>query len=98
MLAVRAGFEPEGCLRMMDALGPSQFNDSKASHPDSQTRALKLQALIGSQDTNAIKEEGETALAVSGALAYERFDAKNSLRIGARGKTSSDDLERLFGQ
>ena len=96
---VKAGFEPDGCLRVMEVLGRTPGAELDTTHPAIPKRIDQLNQLVEQYPPQTLAEEGKKRLAISQPLTYDKSKDGESLRINSRrGGSSADDLERLFGQ
>ena len=95
----KAGFEPEGCLRVMEVLGRTPGAELDTTHPAIPKRIDQIKQLIQENPPQTLAEEGKKKIATSQPLTYDKSKDGKSLRINSsRGGSSSDDLERLFGE
>ena len=95
----KAGFEPEGCLRVMKVLGRTPGAELDTTHPAIPKRIDQIQELMKENPPQTLAEEGKKRIATSQPLTYDKSKDGMSLRINSsRGGSSSDDLERLFGE
>ena len=99
LASVRAGFEPEGCLRVMDVLARTPGAEFDTTHPAVPKRIEALKALIKKYPPQTLKREGQARIAKSQALTYDLSRDKKSLRINSiHGGSVDDDLKRMFGE
>ena len=97
--SVRAGFKPEGCLKMMEVLdklpgGETEYE--KNNHPMPSQRQEEIQALITQYPPQTLVAEGKAKLSGNqNPLNYSFSQEQQSLRINRR--SSIDDLENLLG-
>ena len=97
LASVRAGFEPEGCLRAMEVIARTPGAEFDTTHPAAPKRIQALKALIKKYPPQTLKREGEARIAKSQALTYSLSRDKNSLRINSvRGGSAGDDIENMF--
>lgn len=97
--SVQAGFEPEGCLRVMKVLSGTPGAEFDTSHPAIPKRILQLQELMNQYPPETLTQKGEAFLSGTEALTYDLSKDGQSLRINSRrGGSSSEDIERLFDQ
>ncbi len=103
--SVKAGFDPNGCVAVMDILGRmpgSQLKDG--SHPAPESRTEKIQALMAKYPPETLKAEGETLLkAKTTPLQYETFSYEveqggtlSGLKILPITGTTTDDLQNYL--
>lgn len=97
LASVRAGFEPEGCLRAMEVIARTPGAEFDTTHPAVPKRIEALKALIKKYPPQTLKREGEARIAKSQALTYSLSRDKKTLRINSvRGSSAGDDIERMF--
>ena len=96
--SVRAGFDPKGCLRVMELLSRQNGAqiDNDAVHPSTNKRIAKLKEYDLEYDIQALKNEGKRNVANTSALSYEHNKDESLLIIYSRFGSPQDDLERLF--
>ncbi|MDJ0897746.1 MAG: M48 family metallopeptidase [Xenococcus sp. MO_188.B8] len=93
----RAGFEAEGCLRMLGVLGRTPGAEFDTTHPAIPKRIETLKDLMKDYPAENLAQEGEAQLAISQPLTYDLSKDGESLRINShRGGSSADDLEQMF--
>jgi beta-barrel assembly-enhancing protease len=96
--AIAAGFEPEGCLRMLDVLSrlPGSLRDS-LSHPAVPDRIEAIQNLI--ESSSVLENTNNSELDNTEPLTYQWLDAAQQLRINSsRGGSFGEDWDKLFGR
>jgi predicted Zn-dependent protease len=94
----RAGFDPEGCLRVMDILGRTPGAEFDTSHPSVPKRVEQLKELMTQYPAQTLAQEGKTRI-TGNPLSYSLSSDGMSLRINRRGGGSTaDDIDRRFGQ
>lgn len=96
----KAGFEPEGCIRMLKILSrtPHAYLDSE-SHPSATTRMEQMTKLISETDLEALKLAGENNLLVvrRQPLTYGQGLDGKSLRINSSyGSSDSNAIDNMF--
>ncbi|MGF1513919.1 MAG: M48 family metalloprotease [Elainellaceae cyanobacterium] len=95
---VRAGFEPQGCVTMLEALNriPGSQRDSM-THPATPARISGIQAMGSQYPSAALEAEGNANLSANPtALTYDLSRDGNSLRINSR--SGSSDIDDLLPQ
>lgn len=93
---VRAGFDPQGCITMMEALNriPGSQLDSM-THPATPDRITALEALAEQYPAATLEAEGDANLAANPtALTYDLSRDRNSLRINSQ--SGSVDIDNLL--
>ncbi|MFN5463566.1 MAG: M48 family metallopeptidase [Cyanobacteriota bacterium] len=80
----RAGFDPQGCLRVMDVLGRMPEAEFDGTHPAIPRRAKALRALMVEQPPSSLAAEGRVRLQGSSALTYTISEDRKSLRVNSR--------------
>lgn len=94
----RAGFEPEGCLRVMDVLGRTAGAEFDTTHPAIPKRVEKLKELMAQYPAPNLAQEGKTRL-TGNPLSYDLSSDGASLRINRRGGGSTAaDIDSRFGK
>lgn len=97
LASVRAGFEPEGCLRAMEVLARTPGAEFDTTHPAVPKRIEALKALIQKYPPQTLKQEGKARMGNSQALTYSLSLDGKSLRINSiRGGSAADDIDRMF--
>lgn len=95
--SVRAGFEPEGCLRVMQVLAQMPGSEFDTTHPAVPKRIEAIKALIIKYPPQTLTKEGEALISKTKPLTYNISKDKTSLRINSlRGGSQADDIERRF--
>jgi beta-barrel assembly-enhancing protease len=99
MAMVRAGFEPEGCLRAIEMLDRIANSQGNTDHPPISQRMETIKALIAKYPPSTLLPEGEAKITKSSPLNYDIAQDKTSLRINSRhGDSAAKDINRLFGK
>jgi predicted Zn-dependent protease len=97
--AVRAGFEPEGCLRAMAVLAKTPGAEFDSTHPAVPKRIEALKALAIKYPPQTLVREGNAKITATQPLTYDLSRDKASLRINShRGGSLVDDIDRRFGK
>jgi predicted Zn-dependent protease len=92
----RAGFEPEGCLRVMEVLGRTPGAEFDTTHPAIPKRIEYIKELMAKYPAQTLAQEGKTRLA-GNPLSYDFSSDGQSLRINRRGGGSTADvIDRNF--
>ncbi len=96
----KAGFDPSGCLQVMEVLGRTPGAEFDTSHPAVPKRIERLRELMRERPAETLAQEGKLYLSTRRVpLTYELSKDGKSLRINSRrGSSASEDLERQFGQ
>lgn len=103
--SVKAGFNPNGCLDVMDILGRMPGAQTEHStHPAPETRSEKIKALMAKYPPETLKAEGRTLLdAKVNPLQYQTFSYQvegggtlAGLKLLPITGTTSDDLENYL--
>jgi len=81
---VRAGFDPKGCLRVMEVLGRTPGAEFDSEHPAIPRRTAALEAMLQDPATGKLAAEGRARLLGSPALTYSLSADGESLRINSR--------------
>ncbi len=96
----RAGFDTQGCLRMMDVLSRTEGAEFDTSHPAVPKRIEKLKEIMTKYTAQSLTNEGKVNLnASSQPLTYEKSKDGISLRINSRfGGSTADSIDRVLGK
>lgn len=95
----KAGFEAEGCIRVMDVLGRTSGAEFDTTHPAIPKRIEQLRALMNQYPPATLAQEGESLIKSTQPLTYDLSKDGQSLRINSRrGGSAADDIDRRFGQ
>lgn len=94
----KAGFDPEGCIRVMEVLGQTPGGELDTDHPAVPKRIEKLRELMASTPPAALAADGEAVLAKNATpLTFDLSRDDKALRINpAAGGSAADDLEARF--
>lgn len=97
--AVRAGFEPEGCLRSLNMLSRLPGSGrSSLTHPSIPERITAIETLIRQHSSEALAAVGRNRLRTTEPLSYYWSADQKWLRIDSkRGGCFKCDLERVLG-
>ena len=99
LYSVRAGFEPEGCLRVMQVLGRTPGAEFDTDHPAIPKRIEALKALIAKYPPQTLAAEGQARISATKPLSYDVSKDGKTLRINSRhGGSAGQDIDRKFGQ
>lgn len=93
-----AGFDPEGCIRVMEVLGQTPGGELDTDHPAVPKRIEKLREMMASTPPATLAADGEAALAKNASpLTFDLSRDDKALRINpAAGGSAADDLEARF--
>jgi beta-barrel assembly-enhancing protease len=92
-----AGFEPEGCLRVMEVLGRTAGSEFDTTHPAIPKRIEQLKTLMNQYPPDKLAQQGKQKLSTIPPLTYDISRDKSSLRINSRrGGSSTNNIERMF--
>lgn len=95
----RAGFDPEGCLRMMEVLGRTPGAEFDTTHPAAPKRLEQLKELMVEYPPQRLVQEGELRLKTSRPLTYSLSEDGQSLRINSQqGGSTGDTIDRMFNR
>ncbi len=98
-LIATAGFDPQGCLRVMAILKNMPTAEFDTTHPSIPKRIDRLKSLIAENQTEYLVLRGKKELFESFPLTYNLSKDRLSLRINSsRGGDTGADIDRLFGQ
>jgi beta-barrel assembly-enhancing protease len=79
----KAGFNPQGCMRMFEVLGRMPSAELDTSHPSVPARLQAMQELTTRMPATKLKQEGFASLARLQPLTYGMSSDGKSLRINA---------------
>ena len=92
-----AGFEPEGCMRVMEILGRTSGSEFDTSHPAIPKRIEQLKSLMTEYPASKLAQQGKQKLTAVPPLTYDLSKDNSSLRINSRrGGSSGNSIERMF--
>lgn len=95
----RAGFDPEGCLRLMEVFGRTPGAEFDTTHPATRKRIEQLKSLMQEYPAQQLAQEGQRALGGSRPLSYSLSEDGTSLRVNSRhGASTADSLDRMFSR
>lgn len=80
----RAGFDPNGCLRLMDVLGRMPEAEFDGTHPAIPRRAKEFRALMLETPPQRLAADGRARLLGRPALTYAISEDRQSLRVNSR--------------
>jgi beta-barrel assembly-enhancing protease len=90
----RAGFDPQGCIRMFEVLSRTAGAEMDTDHPSVPSRISAMQDLMAKTPATTLSVEGRTNLARTQPLAYGMSTDGQSLRINsAIGSSPSRDIQ-----
>jgi beta-barrel assembly-enhancing protease len=101
LYSVKAGFDPNGCVAVMDVLGRMPGAQVEGgSHPAPEKRSTQIKDLIAKYPPETLKTEGKTAMqAKPNPLSYEVFSYQvegggtfSGLKVFPITGTTADDL------
>jgi predicted Zn-dependent protease len=93
----KAGFESDGCFRVMEVLGRTEGAEFDTDHPAIPKRVEQLQQLVKQFPPESLALEGKAKISASKPLDYDLSKDGISLRINSRrGGSSGDDIDRMF--
>ena len=106
LYSVRAGFNADGCLHVMDVLGRMPgAQTNQVSHPAPERRSAQINALIAKYPPSTLKAEGKTKLDMSKPLGYEIFVSQgenggeySGLKILPRTGNTINSLDAIINQ
>ena len=98
-LMATAGFEAEGCLRVMQVLSRLPSAEFDTTHPAIPKRTARLKELMQQYPAENLATLGKRKLYENNQpLTYNRSSDRRSLRINSqRGGSSAEDIDRMFG-
>lgn len=97
--SAKAGFDPEGCLRVMQVLSQIPGSEADSGHPAVPKRIEAIKALMIKYPPQTLAKEGEARISKTKPLTYNLSKDKASLRINSiRGGSQADDIDHRFGK
>jgi predicted Zn-dependent protease len=79
----RAGFDPQGCMRMFEVLSRTAGAEMDTDHPSVPSRISAMQDLMAKTPATTLSVEGRTNLARTQPLSYGMSSDGQSLRINS---------------
>lgn len=79
-----AGYDPQGCLRVMEVLARGNGAEFETTHPVVRKRVEQIQRLIKEEPASALAQQGISRLSSSTALTYSRSLDRTSVRVNSR--------------
>jgi len=107
LYSVKAGFDPEGCIRVMEVLGRMPGSQMEGgSHPAPEKRTKQIEDLIAKYPPETLKAEGKTSLQTQpNPLPYEVFSYQiegggslSGLKVLPATGSTENDLNRILNQ
>ena len=93
-----AGFDPQGCLRVMNVLKNMPTAEFDTTHPAIPKRIDRLQQLIKKNQADYLTIKGKRNLFDTKPLTYNLSKDRLSLRVNSsRGGDTGADIDELFG-
>jgi predicted Zn-dependent protease len=93
----RAGFDPQGCLRMLSVLARTPGAEFDTSHPATPKRIEQMKVLMQRYPAPKLAQEGELRLKTSQPLTFQLSKDQQSLRVNSRfGGSAGSDMDRMF--
>ncbi|GAA6623135.1 hypothetical protein [Scytonema sp. NUACC26] len=97
LTSIRAGFEPEGCLRALDILAKTP--EFETAIPPTAIRIESLKDFITKNPPQTLTQEGEARISATQPLTYDLPKNGESLKINSRhGASVADDIDAKFGK
>ncbi len=93
----KAGFDPQGCLRMMEVLGRMPGSEMDTTHPATRKRLTQINSLMTEKPASILSQEGKLRLDTSKPLTYSLSRDDKSLRVNSQyGGSSADTIDKMF--
>lgn len=92
----KAGFDGDGCLRLMDVMARIPGSDVDTTHPATRKRIDQIQTLMVENPPETLAGQGELMLKTSRPLTYSLSRDGNSLRINSQNGSTTDAIDRMF--
>ncbi len=97
--SVKAGFEAEGCLRVLQLLAQTPGFEYDTNHPSIPKRIEALNAMMSKYPPQSLAEDGESQISATAPLNYEISQDRTRLEIKSRhGASLANDIENRFGK
>ncbi|KYC41922.1 peptidase M48 [Scytonema hofmannii PCC 7110] len=97
LTSIRAGFEPEGCLRALNILAKTPGFETTI--PPTSIRIESLKDFITKNPPQTLAQEGEARISATQPLTYDLSKNGESLKINSRhGASVADDIDAKFGK
>lgn len=94
-----AGFDPQGCVRMLEVLGRMPGSEKDSTHPAVAKRIERMQQLMTERPATTLVPLGESRIKTTQPLTFDPSKDGQSLRINSRhGGNGGDFFEQQFGQ
>ncbi|MGK7932629.1 MAG: M48 family metallopeptidase [Microcystaceae cyanobacterium] len=93
----RAGFDPQGCVRMLNVLARTPGAEFDTTHPATPKRIERMKELIQTYPPQKLADQGDLRIRTSEPLTFQLSKDQQSLRINSRhGGSAADDIDRMF--
>jgi predicted Zn-dependent protease len=93
----RAGFDPQGCLRMLSVLARTPGAEFDTTHPATPKRIERMKELMQTYPPQKLADQGELRIRTSQPLTFQLSKDQQSLRVNSRhGGSAADDIDRMF--
>ena len=79
-----AGYDPQGCIRVMDVLARGDSSEFDTTHPVVRNRIEQLQRLMKEAPPSSLASNGRSLLASTPPLTYNKSLDGASLRVNSR--------------
>lgn len=86
-----AGYDPQGCIRVMNVLARGNSSEFETSHPVVQKRIEQIQQLMNQSPPASLAASGRPILASTPPLTYSRSLDGVSLRVNSRFGSGAED-------
>ncbi|WP_353674848.1 M48 family metallopeptidase [Synechocystis sp. LKSZ1] len=93
----RAGFDPKGCLRLMQVMARLPGSEMDSTHPATRKRISQLETLMVEKPATSLAQEGKLLLDTSKPLTYSVSRDDQSLRVNSRyGGSTANTIDKMF--
>jgi predicted Zn-dependent protease len=92
----KAGFDGDGCLRLMNVMARIPGSDLDTTHPATRRRIEQIQNLMVEHPPEKLADQGQLMLNTSRPLTYSLSRDGNSLRINSQNGSTTDAIDRMF--
>ncbi len=93
----KAGFDPKGCLRLMEVMSRTIGAEMDTTHPATRKRIAQLETLMVEKSPTTLAQEGKLMLDTTKPLTYSISKDDQSLRINSQyGGSTANTIDKMF--
>lgn len=92
----KAGFEGDGCLRLMDVMARIPGSEIDTTHPATPKRIEQIKSLMVEYPPETLADQGQLMLNTSRPLTYSLSRDGQSLRINSQNGSTTDAIDNMF--